>query len=1206
MFSRFHIDCRTVRYGVGLIFFILLAAGIAPEFRASTHPEWLQQWLRRGLTSNEYEILLELSDYWYTRVTYPTGRFDQRWLLDAAIEDARIPRLIPGGSKTYRRESAGAVELDANGFTSLGPRPLNSDTCQKPCFSFGNVSGRVNTIAVDPVETNVAYFGSDGGGVWKTTNCCTALTTWTPVTDDPLLSTIAIGDLYIDPNDHNTVYAGTGDLRFGSFSFGSTGVLRSRDQGNSWEILGADVFTAYYPQSPGTFPQYQAIGKVRTDPRNSDTLIVGTKTGVFFSYDDGVNWTGPCFTNAHTGQRQDITGLLAKDTGSTTILYAAVGARGFATTVQSNLGENGANGIYSATVPLSGCPAWTLLTRADNGWPQGTGSGVPFLQGGNKVGRIDVAMAPSDPNVMYAQVQAVEVQNGCGLLALGSAPGCQLGLWRTTDGGTTWEQRSGPEDLGGCGFNYNQNWYDQGLAVDPNDPNVVFMDTYDIWKSTDGGASFTDITCGYSTGLAKAVVHVDQHALAFVGNSSSTLLAGSDGGMYLTLNANVPSPVFVSLNDTISTLEFYSGDISANFANASSAAATGGLQDNGSSTAEWPLGDPSETAWSMRFGGDGLYSRLEPKQGQRYYHETPGGALVVSTSGPQGPYTGASGGWSSDDRKSFIFPYEMDKHNCPGATCDHMIAGSFRVWETITGGTTGSSWYPNSPDLTKGTLADRSFINQLAYAYSTNANAIAGTNDGNVWIGLGMGTGNANSANWKNVTGNNAVLPNRPILDVVFDPGNPLIGYAAVGGFDQNTPSTPGHVYQVTCTANCASFTWVNKSGNLPNIPADSIMTNPNFPQQVFVGTDWGLYFTDNIHANPPYWSRFQQGLPNAMIWDMAIDRGATTLAVFTRSRGVFAWPLPNGPVGLPTETPTPTRTPTKTNTPGGPTLTHTPTPTRTNTPTLTVTPGGPTFTPTATLTLPSGTIIQDDSTSVQYNGWRGVQDGNSSGSSYRVSNNGNNFVRFVFNGDKLTWLTRMDPDQGKARVVIDNVDKGVIDLYREQTRHKVRKTFKNLGDGKHHVKIIVLDEKNPNSSDTNVVVDAFRVGNSLIEETHVRVRYSAWVGIANSAASDGTYRRSSNPSSRARLTFIGTAIDFITAKGPRYGKVNVFIDGSEVAHEIDLYDPTPQWQVEYHFDGLTPGQHTIEIRPANAKNDASAGKGVIVDAFRVTNLPPP
>ena len=74
---------------------------------------------------------------------------------------------------------------------------------------------------------------------------------------------------------------------------------------------------------------------------------------------------------------------------------------------------------------------------------------------------------------------------------------------------------------------------------------------------------------------------------------------------------------------------------------------------------------------------------------------------------------------------------------------------------------------------------------------------------------------------------------------------------------------------------------------------------NPLAPNQVFVGTDWGLYYTDDVSAITPVWYRFENGLPRAMIWDMAVDRGFTTLAVFTRGRGAWAWPLPSGPIDI-------------------------------------------------------------------------------------------------------------------------------------------------------------------------------------------------------------------------------------------------------------------------------------------------------------------
>src|SRR5207247_11048263 len=148
---------------------------------------------------------------------------------------------------------------------------------------------------------------------------------------------------------------------------------KSTDQGVTWTVLGASVFSMAYPEPPGIFPQYQAVGKVRVDPRNANNVIAGTKTGVFFSFDAGVNWTGPCLTDAFTTQRHDVTGLLVSDNGTSTDLYAAIGTRGFNTPVQVDLDKNGANGVYRTTVPASGCPTWTPLPT---GWPAGTTGGV--------------------------------------------------------------------------------------------------------------------------------------------------------------------------------------------------------------------------------------------------------------------------------------------------------------------------------------------------------------------------------------------------------------------------------------------------------------------------------------------------------------------------------------------------------------------------------------------------------------------------------------------------------------------------------------------------------------------------------------------------------------------------------------------------------------------------------------------------------------
>jgi hypothetical protein len=473
---------------------------------------------------------------------------------------------------------------------------------------------------------------------------------------------------------------------------------------------------------------------------------------------------------------------------------------------------------------------------------------------------------------------------------------------------------------------YPQNWYDQGVEVDPNNADRVFFDTFDIWLASRTGSAWYDTSCGY-TGVTPKPVHVDQHALAFLPNSSDILLAGNDGGVHGTINAsvamlNTTRPTWFNADTGLNTIEFYSGDISGNFATASSPQANGGAQDNGSMSVTFAGSPTGPVQWQVGKGGDGFYARIDPVgtgSSLRYWQGNNSGALnrcVSNCSAAGAGWSFWSGGWYGSDQQSFILPYDLfhggiaggDDCGPAGATtgCGHLIAGTTRVWETINGATNSNTWYitnnppggPLGPNLCKGTLGNRSFINQVKYSPKFQSVAIVGTNDGNVQIGFNLGTGVASQANWVDVTGSNLALPNRPILGIALDPTIPAanvpVGYAAVGGFNANTPTTPGHLFQVTCASTCGSFTWLDKTGNLPDIPADSVIVNPNDPRQVFAGTDWGVYFTNDITAAHPIWSRFENGLPHAMVWDMQIDRGATTLSVWTRSRGAYVWPLPS------------------------------------------------------------------------------------------------------------------------------------------------------------------------------------------------------------------------------------------------------------------------------------------------------------------------
>jgi hypothetical protein len=1010
-------------------------------------------------TREEATGLALLEQYWNDRLTFPTGRFNPAWVRAAAAQHARMPSGVPFGQH-LKLNVGNPNGLSTTSFTPLGPQPERMTGCSG-CFNYTTTQGRVNAIALDPTTTMngsiVAYLGAIGGGVWKTTNCCSDTTTWSVVTDDPLIGTTAIDALALDPNDHNTVYAGTGDLNYGSFSMGSQGILKSTDAGATWTVLGADIFGPSYDEPPGQFPQYNAVGKVRVDPNNSNNVVAGTKKGLYFSYDGGVDWTGPCTTNSFTTQRQDITGLELTDMGGgVTRIIAAIGVRGFATTVQYDLGQQGANGLYKGTMPVSGCPNdFSLISRNDNGFvfgtqvtgspyttgaPMNAGSGNPWVNTttGNQLSRVDIGIAPSNPNYIYAQVGSIAPNNNGGC---GNTNGCQIGVWSSTDGGDSWAFMAGSaggslRDCGNAAGDYPQNWYDQAVAVDPNNPERVFISTFDVWFATRTGTTFNDTTCGYSYTGNSGPVHVDQHALAFLPGSSSILAIGNDGGVHGTTNADMTTstvdPTWFNMDTGLNTIEFYSGDISANFANAAAPMAVGGAQDNGPSSVTFTGTPTGPMLWQLGLGGDGFSGQIDPRGttctqaqgtiavsgagtvGQQFlvgtqtftWVTTRGGAgqvsvgtsstsaannivtavnadipstataarsgssvvvtaVVCGTAGnsipfsnvnsanltfngsgtlggtrpgdnvgslrvwegnnsggfarciyhctnPGATWTSSRGSWTGD-LQSFILPVNMFHGGIPGGDdcpaagptsgCGHLIAGTTRVWETISGAAATvptSAWYvtnnPTTQNMTKQSLGNRSFINQVKYSPKYQSVAIVGTNDANVWIGFNLGTGTASQANWVDVTGGNVVLPLRPVLGIALDPRVPAVdvpvGYAAVGGFNANTPTQPGHIFQVSCASSCSSFTWADKTGNLPDIPVDSIIVDPNIPQQVFAGTDFGLYYTSDITVASPVWNRFDNGIPHVMIWDMSIDRGGTTLSVWTRGRGAFVYPL--------------------------------------------------------------------------------------------------------------------------------------------------------------------------------------------------------------------------------------------------------------------------------------------------------------------------
>ncbi len=887
---------------LGLISTLYLSSLDAAWWRATRLAAENQPW-RRGVPrdgqENESDLIQACAQSEFDRLAYPARSIPGSWRNAAQAHAQRAIRdgadfLQAGRSLPYGTRPPNSVS-----WTSMGPAPIDNNAASDG-YKYGLVTGRINALAADPSNAQVAYTGSTAGGLWKTTSCCSASTSWTPLWEGKDFVSQAVSAIAIDPGNPQVIYAGTGDADAGD-QF-SSGVMKTTDGGATWVQLGANVFTPFAAGTPAEIDQ--SISAIVIDPRNTSTVAAGTRYGFYLSRDGGSSWARYSIHD-QPGQSQRVSALLIDSSSNPSTIYAAVGFP-YASQREGDIG--GGNGVYKASIPASGAPSFALL---NSGWPDGTGGGSA-----NNVGRIRLARSAQNPQIIYAQVGDYFSFNA-------------LGTWVTTNGGASWAQLAGSQDSAyhDC-FNMatseGQDWYDLAFGVDASNDHVLYVGRTSMYKlqvnsAYTGITSITNLANVYSqTCGGYGAIHPDQHALAMLGGGQ--FLVGNDGGVYL---GNGAVGGFTQLNRGLNISQFYAGQIGANFATSSTQFAFGGMQDNGS--ASWDATN-STAQWQARGnGGDGFFTAFDPlsstKTQGRWYTEYTYGALSCSSTGAQGPFfSTCTGGWYSSfgfqiDRSDWSTPFVLDQLHCSNTTCNNIILGTNRLWASGSGGISRASWVPVSPDLTKGDVFNDNASNTIIdvrFAPSSPTSAAVGTDDGNVqWSNNIFGGANCTAAAldtasfgctpvmgaaWVNLAKGNTVLPNRAIQGVGFDPSDDRVVYAAVGGFNANTPSTPGHLFRASCSANCASansWAWADKTANLPDVPADSVIANPNNRKQVFVGTHFGFYYTNDIDAQPVVWQRYQNNLPNTVIKYLTIDRGATTLAAFTYGRSVYTIKLP-------------------------------------------------------------------------------------------------------------------------------------------------------------------------------------------------------------------------------------------------------------------------------------------------------------------------
>lgn len=688
----------------------------------------------------------------------------------------------------------------------------------------GNIGGRTRSIVFNPSNPNIMYAGGVAGGVWKTTD---GGANWMPTED--LMANMAVCTLAIDLSNPDTVYAGTGEI-FAGDGVAGNGIYKTTD-GWSWEVIPTTENNADF--------QYVNSLAISSD---GNTMLAGTATGIFISTDtEHLSWT-------KKANLSYISNVLFDSSNSSNCIAATCWGR-----------------IYYSR---DGGNNWLLSTMPNN--PNG---------------RITVAYSNSNPNYVYAFV----ADTTSGVL--------QSQIWMSTNGGQSFVRRNmngvtavidGVEQsidyIPGQGLYMNTIW------VDPINPNNIIVGALDLYKSTDGGNNLTQISNWL---YAPQSAHADQHCIVshpqFNGTTNKTVYFGNDGGIYMTNDVSIVGTNtnhtnnWIERNNKYAVTQFYGGA-----GNNTTGTIIGGAQDNG--TLSYNVQDGINN-WASIFGGDGGYVAADQNDSNYFYGEYIHANIFRSVGGQRGLYiSGAPNyvgqSWKSGDylisdvkpvapgippASEFIAPFVLDPNNS-----NRILVGGASLWRTNDAktpntSTTGPSWASiKTPISGSG-----------AYICSI---AICNTNSDLVYVGYNA---NGNGAIYKSTNatdtapswtqvdqlGNNPITAGTKCLSIAIDPNNSQTIYAAFSGYQANNlwKSTNGGAQ------------WTNISQDVVHAPVRSVTIHPNNSNYVYIGTEVGVFASDDGGVN---WNPTSEGPTNCAVYDLFwMD---TTLVCVTHGRGMF------------------------------------------------------------------------------------------------------------------------------------------------------------------------------------------------------------------------------------------------------------------------------------------------------------------------------
>ncbi|HEX9565741.1 MAG TPA: hypothetical protein VF981_17300 [Gemmatimonadaceae bacterium] len=759
---------------------------------------------------------------------------------------AAAPQSLPQGATLFELDSATIAGFR---WRNIGP---------------ANMQGRVSDVVGIPSPSKTFFVAAAAGGIWKSTNNGT---TWRPVFDDQRV--ISMGMLAIAPSDTLQVWAGTGEPNSRNSISPGGGVYKSTDGGLTWNLMG--------------LVKTETVGRIVVHPTNPDVVYVAAscaiwrsnpERGLYKTTDGGQTWQLVKFISDRAGFVD-----VALDPSNPDVVWAASWER--------------VRGPYFLR---SGGPGSALWKSTDAGttWTEVKGGGFPETM----KGRISIAIAPSNPRVMYSMVEA---DTGRGVTERPS------GLYRSDDGGATWTRTNSSNTRP---FYYSQ------VRVHPKNPDRVYWSSTPVLVSNDGGRTPMNATVG---------LHVDHHGMWIDPVDPDRMIVGNDGGIGISFDQG-GSYVFP---DAFAIGQPYnvSFDFSVPYR------VCGGLQDNGtwcgpSRRRQSPI---TNAMWATINGGDGFVSMQEPTDPNIVYGESQGGNIArvnLATGDRAGlvkpQWRPRYDQWEDSiliERPDTIAPQTPGQRrriadirarqrvdsialslrwnwNTPFFISPHnpqtLYFGANRVLKSTK---RGDDMFFISPDLTVadtmkirvsttttgGITTDATGAETYGTIVSLNESPVragilfAGTDDGKVWISRNDG------GQWEDLTGRFPGVPAGTYVSRIEPSWRDSMTVHVTFDNHRNGDFTP-YVF----SSSDFGKTFRSISANLPTGGPDFvhvIREDPHNPDLLFVGTDVGAFVTVNRGRS---WQRFMTGLPTVPVHDLKVHPRDRELVAATHGRAFW------------------------------------------------------------------------------------------------------------------------------------------------------------------------------------------------------------------------------------------------------------------------------------------------------------------------------